>query len=289
MSNQKKDIVENVISLVAIILLVLGAIAAAMSMLRWAEQKACDHELGESVVVVEADCETEGLAEQECSKCGYVKQETLPIHHTVVATEEQPATCTQAGRTAGEVCLLCHEELSGREEIPALGGGCDYVAQADGGYTCSKCGTWYAERRLTDPAQFRVGEWYRFYIDPMQEYSEATILINLRRADSGCDGGYCEPGQTVDMDLPCVRIGLSTASQGKGYIFFSDGVWLSVDADVESGENYIDIYLDENVFTGAGDGTVPDIWFELTRETEATEITCVGGGYIVRLDGKPER
>ena len=89
--------------------------------------------------------------------------------------------------------------------------------------------------------------------------------------------------------MPCVRIGLSTASQGKGYIFFRDGVWLSVDADVESGENYIDIYLDENVFTGAGDGTVPDIWFELTRETEATEITCVGGGYIVRLDGKPER
>ena len=39
------------------------------------------------------------------------------------------------------------------------------------------------------------------------------------------------------------------------------------------------------IFTGMGDNeTIPDIWFELTQETECLEIGAIEGGYVVVLD-----
>jgi hypothetical protein len=141
------------------------------------------------------------------------------------------------------------------------------------------------ETLLTDPADFRVNKWYRFYIDESNPTSEAYIVLNLVRGDGGFDGGYTEDGSTIEVDMPKVKIGISTAFTETGYIYWNDTMRLSVDAEVGGGENYFEIYLDENVFTGMGSKEgEPSIWFELTRDTECLEVGNKGGGYVVVLD-----
>ena len=141
------------------------------------------------------------------------------------------------------------------------------------------------ETLLTSVEDFRLGYWYRFYIDLTNPESEAYIVLNLVTADGGFNGGFKEPGQDFEVDLPKVKIGISTSHLASGYIYWADGVRLCVDAEVDGGDDYFDIYLDESVFTGMGDNeTIPDIWFELTQETECLEIGAIGGGYVVVLD-----
>ena len=141
------------------------------------------------------------------------------------------------------------------------------------------------ETLLTSAEDFRLGYWYRFYIDLTNPESEAYIVLNLVTEDGGFNGGFKEPGQDFEVDLPKVKIGISTSHLASGYIYWADGVRLCVDAEVDGGDDYFDIYLDESIFTGMGDNeTIPDIWFELTQETECLEIGAIGGGYVVVLD-----
>ena len=141
------------------------------------------------------------------------------------------------------------------------------------------------ETLLTSVEDFRLGYWYRFYIDLTNPESEAYIVLNLVTEDGGFNGGFKELGQDFEVDLPKVKIGISTSHLASGYIYWVDGIRLCVDAEVDGGDDYFDIYLDESVFTGMGDNeTIPDIWFELTQETECLEIGTIGGGYVVILD-----
>ena len=141
------------------------------------------------------------------------------------------------------------------------------------------------ETLLTSVEDFRLGYWYRFYIDLTNPESEAYIVLNLVTEDGGFNGGFKEPGQDFEVDLPKVKIGISTSHLASGYIYWVDGIRLCVDAEVDGGDDYFDIYLDESIFTGMGDNeTIPDIWFELTQETECLEIGANGGGYVVVLD-----
>ena len=143
------------------------------------------------------------------------------------------------------------------------------------------------EKRLKSTSDFELNRWYRFYIDKTNPASEAFIVISLKTRDGGFNGGFTEVGKDVEVDLPQVKIGISTQFTGQGYIYWTDTMRLSVDAEVDGGENYFDIYLDENVFTGMGDNeTIPDIWFELNRETECIAIGEIGGGYVVMLEEK---
>lgn len=143
------------------------------------------------------------------------------------------------------------------------------------------------EKRLKSASDFELNRWYRFYIDRTNPASEAFIVLNLQTEEGGFNGGYTEAGRDVEVDLPQVKIGISSQFEGQGYIYWTDTMRLSVDAEVDGGENYFDIYLDENVFTGMGDNeTIPDIWFELDRETECIAIGEIGGGYVVMLEEK---
>ena len=145
------------------------------------------------------------------------------------------------------------------------------------------------ETLLTDPADFRVNKWYRFYLDKENPESEAYIVLNLVAGEGDFNGGFTEPGKTVEVDMSSVKIGVSSDYTKAGYIYWKDDLRLQVDAECADGEDYFEIYLEENVFTGAGDNkTTPSIWFELTQDTQCLEIGCKGGGYVVILDDATE-
>lgn len=135
---------------------------------------------------------------------------------------------------------------------------------------------------LTDISDFRVGQKYRFYLDKDHPESEAYIILNLVTEDGGFNGGFTEPGTTGEVDLPNIKIGISNAYDGPGYIYWGDKR-LSVDAEVSGDGEYLEILLDENVFSATGDSETPEIWFELTQETECIWIGCYGGAYIVAV------
>ena len=141
---------------------------------------------------------------------------------------------------------------------------------------------------ITEASDFRVGETYRFYLDKNQPDSEVYIDLNLATGDGGFNGWYIEPGDTVQIDLPNVRIGISNAREGEGYIYWGD-MRITVDAEVSSDGDYLEIVLDESIFSATGDNDkLPEIWFELMRDTECINISCNGGAYLVAVTDTAE-
>ncbi len=75
------------------------------------------------VTVVEPTCLKGGYTLYKCSVCGdeYKDDLTALLGHSMVEVGEKPATCTEAGHTAGVQCSRCGAIESGVTEIPALG------------------------------------------------------------------------------------------------------------------------------------------------------------------------
>ena len=75
------------------------------------------------VTVVEPTCLKGGYTLYKCSVCGdeYKDNLTPLLGHSMVEVGEKPATCTEAGHTAGVQCSRCGLVESGVTEIPALG------------------------------------------------------------------------------------------------------------------------------------------------------------------------
>ncbi len=73
--------------------------------------------------VVEPTCLKGGYTLYKCSVCGdeYKDNLTALLGHSMVEVGEKPATCTEAGHTAGVQCSRCGLVESGVTEIPALG------------------------------------------------------------------------------------------------------------------------------------------------------------------------
>ena len=74
------------------------------------------------VTVVEPTCLKGGYTTHTCSVCGktYKDDYTALLGHSMVEVSEKPATCTEAGHTAGVQCSRCGAIESGVTEIPAL-------------------------------------------------------------------------------------------------------------------------------------------------------------------------
>ena len=75
------------------------------------------------MTVVEPTCLKGGYTLHKCSVCGdeYKDDLTAFLGHSMVEVGEKPATCTEAGHTAGVQCSRCGLVESGVTEIPALG------------------------------------------------------------------------------------------------------------------------------------------------------------------------
>ena len=80
------------------------------------------HSWNEGEITTSPTCENAGVKTYTCIVCNATKTEAIDATgHTPVEVAEQPATCTEAGHTAGTKCSVCDAILSGMEEIPATG------------------------------------------------------------------------------------------------------------------------------------------------------------------------
>ena len=80
------------------------------------------HSWNEGEITTSPTCENTGVKTYTCTVCNATKTEAIDATgHTPVEVAEQPATCTEAGHTAGTKCSVCDAILSGMEEIPATG------------------------------------------------------------------------------------------------------------------------------------------------------------------------
>ena len=80
------------------------------------------HSWNEGEITTSPTCENAGVKTYTCTVCNATKTEAIDATgHTPVEVAEQPATCTEAGHTAGTKCSVCAAILSGMEEIPATG------------------------------------------------------------------------------------------------------------------------------------------------------------------------
>jgi|GEM_PF-305222 len=109
------------------------------------------HSWNEGEITTSPTCENAGVKTYTCTVCNETKTEAIDATgHTPVEVAEQPATCTEAGHTAGTKCSVCEAILSGMEVIPATGhtektvvgkpATCTETGLTDG-ISCSVCGT----------------------------------------------------------------------------------------------------------------------------------------------------
>ena len=86
------------------------------------ETPAKGHSWNEGEITTSPTCENTGVKTYTCKVCSATKTETIDANgHTSVDVPEQPATCTEAGHTAGTKCSVCGATISGLDVIPATG------------------------------------------------------------------------------------------------------------------------------------------------------------------------
>ena len=86
------------------------------------EIPATGHKWNDGVITTSPTCENAGVKTFTCTVCNETRTEAIDATgHTPVEVAEQPATCTEAGHTAGTKCSVCGATISGMEEIPATG------------------------------------------------------------------------------------------------------------------------------------------------------------------------
>ena len=97
------------------------------------------HSWNEGEITTSPTCENAGAKTYTCTVCNATKTEAIDATgHTPVEVAEQPATCTEAGHTAGTKCSVCGATISGMEEIFATGH--TEVVDAAVEATCTKTG-----------------------------------------------------------------------------------------------------------------------------------------------------
>ena len=80
------------------------------------------HSWNEGKITTAPTCENAGVKTYTCTVCNATRTEAIDATgHAPVAVAEQPATCTEAGHTAGVKCSVCGATISGIEVIPATG------------------------------------------------------------------------------------------------------------------------------------------------------------------------
>ena len=112
-------------------------------------------------IVKQPTCLETGAQEARCILCGYVTTfELAKTDHSMTTVAPIEPTCTEVGKTAGVVCAVCGEVLSGCEEIPEMDHLLRHIAKVpateteDGVaeyYVCDVCGGIFADAAGEQP------------------------------------------------------------------------------------------------------------------------------------------
>ena len=102
-------------------------------------KEALDHDITEWTVVEESTCIKAGTRSGECSRCGHVEYESIPmIDHVEEADPRVEATCTETGLTEGSHCSVCNTVIVKQNVIASLGH--DETTHAGKSATCTEGG-----------------------------------------------------------------------------------------------------------------------------------------------------
>ena len=112
-------------------------------------------------IVKQPTCLETGAQEARCILCGYITTfELAKTDHSMTTVAPIEPTCTEIGKTAGVVCAVCGEVLSGCEEIPEMDHLLRHIAKVppteteDGVaeyYVCDACGGIFADAAGEQP------------------------------------------------------------------------------------------------------------------------------------------
>lgn len=165
-----------------------------------------------------ATCETGGVITYTCTKCGGKKTETVgPTEHKTETKNKAEASCTEAGYTGDEVCIVCSKVVTKGENIPALGhsfGEWKQISSPDCANTesekrvCSVCG--FTETRNLD---LQGHEWESdFTIDKEATCTtDGSKSIHCSKCDAVKDSMVIPKGHqpvlTNQKEATCIEAG----------------------------------------------------------------------------------
>lgn len=92
----------------------------------------------------DATCKADGTETARCEGCEETDTRTAEgtkLSHQEVIDEAVPATCTQAGKTAGKHCSVCNEKIVEQTVIPAMGHKYETEFTVDTPATCTTDGS----------------------------------------------------------------------------------------------------------------------------------------------------
>ncbi len=205
----------------------------------------------------------------------YVTQDisiSVAHEHTVVSVAEVPATCTSAGTTAGTMCSVCGETITGMETIPMLEHDHDVTtvtkkaSPTERGTIekkCSKCGGDVEVTEIKKPSRLMLSA-YTVYADENGTYTRPTVTVSD------------ESGNTIASTYYSTSYTDVSLSTGK--------VTVTLKGDLYTGSL-------EKTFTIVGLDTKPEItvtarseeidasWNKLPGATRYRVFTYIGGQY----------
>lgn len=143
-----------------------------------------------SVVVKEPDCTQKGKATYTC-ECGNIYNgEVAALGHKAKTIEGVKATCTEAGKTAGEKCSVCGVVITEPSIIPATGhktvvdaaveATCDKTGLTKGSH-CDFCGEVFEKQEVVE----RIGHEFKY-----ESLKKATTEENGKRKGTCVLCGY---------------------------------------------------------------------------------------------------
>ena len=81
-----------------------------------------EHSWNKGDIIQEATCTSKGIRTYKCIECGATKNEDIAMrNHDEILDEGIPATCTEAGKTAGSHCSVCGTVITAQQTIKAIG------------------------------------------------------------------------------------------------------------------------------------------------------------------------
>ena len=123
------------------------------------------HNLNEWHIINQANCETDGLRQRECTNCNHFEQETIDkLGHVLTYYNKLDPTCEKDGHNAYEICSRC--DYSTYEVIGKLGHNYTSVVtqptcttEGHTTHTCERCKDSYVDTYV-NPTGHNLNEWY---------------------------------------------------------------------------------------------------------------------------------